>query len=124
MDARREASYAENARADVRVCSGSFGVPIEIKKSSHRELWSAMRNQLMAKYARDPESSGHGVYVVLWFGANRSEPVKTPPTGPPPKSAGELARRLEEDLTPEERGRIKVVVIDVSLPNKRETPAI
>ncbi len=124
VDARREASYAENARADVRVCGDSFGVPIEIKKSSHRELWSAMRNQLMAKYARDPESSGHGVYVVLWFGANGPEPAKTPPTGPRPKSAGALARRLEDDLNPEERGRIKVVVIDVSLPDKRDPSAI
>lgn len=120
VDARREASYAENTRADVRVCSDSFGVPIEIKKSSNRELWSSMRSQLMAKYARDPESSGHGVYVVLWFGSNGPEPVKTPPTGPPPKSAGELARRLEEDLSPEERGRVKVVVIDVSFPDKRD----
>ena len=124
VDARREASYAENARADVRVSSGSFGVPLEIKKSSHRQLWRAVQSQLMAKYARDPESSGHGVYVVLWFGANGPEPAKPPPTGPRPKSAGELARRLEEDLTPEERGRIKVVVIDVSLPDKQETSAI
>lgn len=119
VDARRESSYAENARADVRVCYGSFGIPIEVKKSNHRELWSAIRNQLMAKYARDPESAWHGVYVVLWFGANGPEPVKTPPTGPRPKDPGELARRLEEDLSSAERSRVKVVVIDVSWPDRQ-----
>ena len=117
VDARREGSYAGNTSADIRVRYGSFGIPIEVKKSNHRELWSAMRNQLMAKYARDPESAWHGVYVVLWFGANGAEPVKTPPTGPRPKDPGELARRLEEDLSPAERSRVKVVVIDVSWPD-------
>lgn len=117
VDARREGSYAENTSADVRVRYGSFGIPIEVKKSNHRELWSAMRNQLMAKYTRDPESAWHGVYVVLWFGANGPEPVKTPPTGPRPKDPGELPRRLEEDLSPAERSRVKVVVIDVSWPD-------
>lgn len=119
VDARREGSYAENTSGDVRVRYGSFGIPIEIKRGSDRKLWSAMRNQLMAKYARDPESAGHGVYVVFWFGADDREPVKTPPTGPRPKEPSELARRLEEELSPDERGRIKVVVIDVSLPRKR-----
>ena len=116
VDARREASYAEEARADIRVCFGSRAIPIEIKKSSHRELWSAMRKQLMAKYARDPESAGHGVYVVLWFGSGGPEPAKTPPTGPRPKSPDELARRLTEDLSEAERLRIKIVVVDVSRP--------
>lgn len=116
VDARGEASYAEEARADIRVCFGSHAIPIEIKKSSHRELWSAMRKQLMAKYARDPESAGHGVYVVLWFGSGSPEPAKTPPTGPRPKSPDELARRLREDLSEAERLRIKVVVVDVSRP--------
>lgn len=116
VDARREASYAEEARADIRVCFGSHAIPIEIKKSSHRELWSAMRKQLMAKYARDPESARHGVYVVLWFGSGGPEPAKTPPKVPRPKSPDELARRLREDLSEAERLRIKVVVVDVSRP--------
>ena len=116
VDARREASYADNTRADIRVCFSPHAIPIEIKKSSNRELWSAMRNQLMKKYVRDPESAGHGIYVVLWFGADDPEPVKTPPTGPRPKDPEELARRLEEELSDDERHRIKVVVIDVSRP--------
>ena len=116
VDAHQEASYAEEARADIRVCFGSHAIPIEIKKSSHRELWSAMRKQLMAKYTRDPESAGHGVYVVLWFGSGGPEPAKTPPTGSRPKSPDELARRLKEDLSEAERLRIKIVVVDVSRP--------
>lgn len=119
VDARREASYAEYARADIRVCFDPHAIPIEIKKSSHRELWSTMRNQLIKKYARDPESAGHGVYVVLWFGSHGPEPAKTPPRGPRPKDARELARRLEEQLSDAEKHRIKVVVIDVSRPVSR-----
>ncbi len=116
VDVRREASYADNTRADIRVCFDSHAIPIEIKKSSNRELWSAMRNQLMKKYVRDPESAGHGIYVVLWFGAGGAERVKTPPKGPRPKDPEELARRLEEELSDDERHRVKVVVIDVSRP--------
>ena len=119
VDARREASYAGNARADIRVCFSPHAIPIEIKKSSHRELWSAMRNQLIKKYARDPESAGHGIYVVLWFGSNGPEPAKTPPQGSRPKDARELARRLEEQLSDAEKHRINVVVIDVSRPVSR-----
>ena len=116
VDARREPSYAEETRADIRVYFDSHAIPIEIKKSSNREVWSAMRNQLMKKYVRDPESAGYGIYVVLWFGAGGPERVKTPPKGPRPKDPEELARRLEEELSDDERHRVKVVVIDVSRP--------
>ena len=43
-------------------------MPVEIKKSTHDELWTAIRTQLMAKYMRDPEADGYGIYLVLWFG--------------------------------------------------------
>ena len=58
--ARPEGHYAESKRADIRVFHGGFNVSVEIKKSSHQDLWSAIRNQLIAKYTRDPASRRPG----------------------------------------------------------------
>ena len=111
-DAQPEGHYANDRRADVRVACGDFHVPIEVKKDSHRDLWSAVRDQLIARYAQDPATDGYGIYLVLWFG----EGGPPPPDGPPPRSAGELETRLIESLSPAEARRIVVCVIDVSRP--------
>ena len=37
----------------------------------HLGLWTAVRNQLLAKYARDPSADGFGIYLVIWFGQDR-----------------------------------------------------
>ena len=88
---------------------------MEIKKSSSRDLWRAIRNQLIAKYARDPGAGGYGIYLVFWFG-NDPEPCQMPESGPRPKSAAELEARLRDTLTREEARLISVCVIDVSMP--------
>ena len=49
VDAQPEGHYANDKRADIRVACGDFQVPVEIKKSSHRRLWSALHDQLIAK---------------------------------------------------------------------------
>ena len=54
VGAAPEGRYADEKRADISVSFGGFNVPIEIKKSSHRNLWSAIGNQLIAKHTRDP----------------------------------------------------------------------
>lgn len=112
IDAQREGNYADDKRADIRVSYGKFNVPIEIKRRHHRDLWTAIRTQLIAKYTRDPGADDHGIYLVFWFGNHETGPL-TPDAGPPPKSAKELNRRLEESLTDAERRKISVCVIDV-----------
>lgn len=112
IDAIAEGNYADDKRADIRVSFSGFNIPIEIKKSCHRDLWTAIRTQLIAKYTRDPGADGHGIYLVFWFG-NHKHCRPTPDANPPPKSAGELKRRLEESLTDAERRKISVCVIDV-----------
>ena len=119
VDAQPEGQYANERRADVRVACRDFQVPIELKKDSHRDLWSAMHNQLLAHYTQDPATDGYGLYAVFWFGANRPPP---PLDGPPPRSAGELERRLTESLSAAEARRIVVRVIDVSRPAPRAVP--
>ena len=113
IDAAPEGRYAEEKRSDIRVSYGGFNVPVEVKKSSSRKLWSAIRNQLIAKYTRDPGAAGYGIYLVFWFGR---EHCQTPESGSCPTSAAELEERLRGTLTPVDARLISVCVIDVARP--------
>ena len=115
VDAQREGSYAADARADIRASHGGFNVPVEIKKDCHRDLWKAVRGQLMAKYTTDPATEGNGIYLILWF-ADADNPVTRHPGGARPSSPKELRQWLEQDLSPEEARKISVIVMDVTKP--------
>ena len=112
-DAQPEGQYAGNRRSDIRVTASGWNVPIEIKKNSHREVWSAVRNQLLPRYANDPATEGLGLYLVLWFGPERTAGV---PRARKPTTPDEMRERLLTDLTSEERRRAAVVVLDVTAP--------
>lgn len=117
-----EKHLADDARADVMVTFGGahgFAVPIEIKKNTSDDLWSAMRDQLIAKYVRDPRADGCGLYVVFWFGADRKQPP--PSQGAWPRSAAELEVRLQETLSEEEARKIAVCVVDVAAPEQAKS---
>ena len=113
INAQRERSYADDKRADISVTHGDFNVPVEIKKSTHRDLWRAIREQLITKYTRDPGADGYGIYLVFWFGA---EGCQMPPSGKRPTSAHELQKRLLDTLSADEKRKISICVIDVSKP--------
>ncbi len=117
VDWQREGSYANDKRADIRVSFGDFNVPVEIKKSMHRELWTAISKQLVVKYAQDPGADGHGVYAVLWFGAQGvpmpPQGIRLPPQGIRPRSACELREMLYKRLGHDEKMKISIVVLDV-----------
>lgn len=115
VDAAPEGRYADEKRSDIRVSFGGFNVPIEIKKSSHRNLWSAIESQLIAKYTRHPDAAGHGIYVVFWLGGD-PKLCQVPGSGRRPKSAAELEDRLRATLAPEQRHLIGVRVIDIAIP--------
>ena len=115
-DAEPEGLYANDKRADIRVTCEDFHVPVEIKKNNHPDLWSALRNQLIARYTIDATTGGYGIYLVLWFGEHEGRRTPLPASGPRPDGPGALKARLEEDLTPDEARRISVCVIDVSAP--------
>ena len=116
VDAQPEGRYADDKRADIRVSFGTFNVPVEIKRSTDRKLWSAVRSQLIKKYVRDPGTNGHGIYLVLWFG---KKGVPMPPSGPHPQSAYELEQRLQNSLSFDEKLKISIVVMDVAHPESR-----
>ena len=117
IEVQPEGRYANDKRADIRLSCAGFSIPVEIKRSCHRDLWSAVRSQLIALYSIDPGTEGHGIYLVLWFGdAERCQP--TPPeTGSPAVSSLELENRLVSTLSADERRKIGIRVIDVSIPN-------
>lgn len=113
-DAQPEGQYAKNRRADIRIASGKWNVPVEIKKDSHRDVWSAVQNQLLPRYTNDPGTEGLGIYLVLWFGPDRT-PLS--PEGRRPRDPDELRDQLLASLTPEERRRAAVIVMDVTPPD-------
>ena len=113
----QDEQVAEEKRPDIMAHFHPHAVPIEIKRSSSDEVWTAADAQLRTRYCRDPRSDGYGIFLVLWFGADYLG--KAPPRGRRPESAGELADRLEAQLAPQHRLKIEVVVIDVSAPPGR-----
>ena len=113
IDAQPEGTYVDDKRSDIRLSLGSINVPVEIKRSCHRDLWTGIRSQLSLKYTRDPGADGFGIYLVVWFGQDC--PCKpTALEGWVPVNADELEVRLREQLSGPYRSRISVCVIDVS----------
>ena len=111
--AQPEGHYADDRRADMRITFSDFHVPVEAKKNSHTELWSAIRSQLIKNYTRDPDTGGFGIYLVFWFGKEFTQP---PRVGRLPETSAELLDRLKSSLSEEEARKITVCIIDVSKP--------
>ena len=116
VEVQPEGRYANDKRADIRVSYASFNIPVEIKRSCHRDLWSAVRSQLIGRYTVDPATEGHGIYLVFWFGDTEGCPPTPPETGFPTVSSFELEDRLTLTLSADERRKIGIRVIDVSTP--------
>ena len=112
-DPQPEGQYAANKRTDIRVAAPGWNVPVEIKKNSHRDVWSAVRNQLLPRYANDPATEGLGIYLVLWFGPEQTSSVSG---ARKPATPEEMRDQLLASLTPEERRRAAVIVMDVTPP--------
>ena len=111
VDAQPEGQYARDKRADMRVSCRDFQIPVEVKKNGHRDLWTAMQNQLIRQYTIDPATGGYGIYLVFWFGPGDTQ---TPLSGPRPASPKELKKKLEATLTEDQARKISVCVIDLS----------
>jgi predicted NACHT family NTPase len=110
-----EGHMARDKRADISVAMPGRKILCELKRDYHAEVWAAMEGQLERFYAHDPEAKGFGVYCVFWFGAKRPQAIPTPPHGlGRPQSADEMERMLKDLLPENMKGRLAVVVIDVS----------
>lgn len=116
-----ECLAANSKRADMRIMYSSnnkcLKLPIEIKRNFHDELWTAIHKQLIPLYTKEPNTDGHGIYLVLWFGSDFAP--KKPPIdgGKKPQTPEELRFRLTSTMTSSEQKLIEVVVLDVSKPH-------
>ena len=115
INAEPEGQYGNDRRADIRICYAGLNVPIEVKNSYHRELWTALHHKLICQYAQEPGANGHGIYLVFWFGPKWTK--ATPPQGVGPKTAQELEKSLCDTLSNAEARKVSVVVVDVSDPS-------
>ena len=120
IDASPEGTYAEDNSADIRVSCGRYNLPIEIKRSCSRDLWSAVQSQLISRYSKDPGTDGHGIYLVFWFGNTEQCRPTLPETGSRPFDSSELECRLKSTLSAEEELKIKICVIDVASPDSTQ----
>ena len=112
--AEAEGRYADEKRADIKVISPPWHIPIEIKREMHRDVWTAINSQLLAKYSRETTSDGYGIYLVFWFtGAFSAAPSDG---GAKPKTPLELEQRLKATVSEALRNKIAILVIDCSKP--------
>ena len=108
-----ETRHAGNTRSDLRVSYNGSAVPIEIKREGHPDLWTAVSEQLIPNYTTLPAATGHGIYLVLWFGRHN---VPKGPSGQRPTTPGELHQALEETVPGDHAPKIEVRVLDVTPP--------
>ena len=113
IQAEPEVQHADDKQADVRISCSDMEVPLEFKRSQARDLWTAIRDQLIPKYTRSPGAKGCGILVVFWFGAGD---CKVAPNGSNPATAEELEKKIQATLSDDEACKILVRVIDVSRP--------
>jgi hypothetical protein len=88
---------------------------MEIKGQWHPDVWGAASVQLIEKYAHDWRADDRGIYLVLWFGRVAKKNLPKHPEGlAAPKTSSDLREMLIAGLSPTERTRIDVFVLDVS----------
>lgn len=110
-----EGHMAADKRADIVAFSSGMKVVVELKRDYHADVWSAIENQLTRYYTRDPQASGYGIYLVLWFGDKRTRPIsRSSPGTKPPATPNEMQLRLIEQVPDQMRPLVKVIVLDVS----------
>jgi hypothetical protein len=113
-----EGHMAADKRTDIVLYSGvDLKLPIEVKRHTHKDLWTACEHQLQRLYTRDPNAAGFGIYLVFWFGEELGGHMPSPPRGsirPNNAEALEAALRL---LIPSDKTHcLDVIVLDVTPP--------
>ena len=105
-----------NKICDLVVLQGTERLlPIEVKHHYNKALWTAWCTQLDGLYTRDAKAGGLGIYLVLWSGeAPRRKMPKLPNGLKRPVSAAELRSAIEALIPQGDRGRLRVVVVDIS----------
>lgn len=112
-----ESRVADQKRVDIMCEIMNINLPIEIKGSWNRQLWSAVDQQLNNGYVSFHRGSELGIYLVLWFGNRPRKPPRPADKSPIPSSPEQLKTMLEERSEAVKAGRVKVVVMDMTRSN-------
>jgi hypothetical protein len=115
-----EGHMAQDKRADIAVYGpGSLKLPVEVKRDTNPDLWTAPMNQLERQYARDPQAAGYGVYLVLYFGPDRGIKMTSHPRNDHvPEDPRALEQAIAAQVPQADAHKIKCLVFDVSPPSR------
>lgn len=116
LEGKQETVYAEDKRLDISVSFAGLNVPVEIRRSCHRDAWSSVRSQLIVKYTQNPRAAGYGISLVSWFGDSEKCLLEKCVTWTP-KMAEDVRLRIEQSLDSRERRLTSVYVMNVSRPH-------
>jgi hypothetical protein len=109
VDVQPEGSMRDSKRVDILLNHGDLKLVIELKRESHANLWTAVQDQL-DRYTRLPQTCGRGIFGVFWYGKTHSTSPET------------LCEDLRKSIGPRMSERIKVFVLDVSVPKGSANP--
>ena len=109
---------AADKRTDIALYSGvDLKLPIEVKRHTNKDLWTACENQLQRLYTRDPHASGFGIYLVFWYGEELGGHLPSPPRGSiRPDNAKALEEALRLLIPSDKTHCLDVIVLDVTPP--------
>jgi hypothetical protein len=113
-----EGHMAADKRTDIVLYHGAaLKLPIEVKRQSHKDLWTACQNQLERLYTRDPQACGFGIYLVVWFGEKLGGRIPPPPPGMVrPANAAALEKSLRSLIPEDKKYCLDVIVVDMTPP--------
>lgn len=112
-----EGHVANDKEIDIACRINSLLLPIEVKGQWHNKLWVAADEQLDRLYTPDWRASGHGIYLILWFGDSVPENKKLMSPGKgsvKPSTPHQLREQIIERSKAAKSGRVSVVVLDLS----------
>lgn len=111
-----ETHVAGDKEVDITCSVGALRLPIEVKGQWHAKLWQGADRQLDGLYAQDWRAQEHGIYLVLWFGDQKSSTKRLTSPGHRrklPQTPDELAECLRAGSNAARDGRIVVFVLDL-----------
>ena len=74
ISVQTEGTRSNDKRCDFLVISGQITIPVEIKGQWHKDVYTAASSQLQ-DYTQEPRADGFGLYIVLWFGNCKKQPL-------------------------------------------------
>lgn len=115
IDCNLEYLMSDNKRCDFtcskRIHDRQRLLVVEAKGQWHKELYSAIENQLVRQYTTHPNAEKQGIFLVYWFGMQE----KLAGLKNTMSSASELQRDIKSRMPVELQGLIDVFVLDVSV---------